>query len=778
MSIRLTGLLFTLFLIGFTISSEAQDCNINISGKVIDESSQLPLTYVNVFIQESANGVVTDAGGNFTFADICAGEYHIIFSHIGCESQRYHFDIESDTVLNIVLSHSETSLSTVVIQGVNNDLANQSNLSLDRKDIEDNNNQSIASLLQNETGVHLIKNGNGISKPVVHGLYGNRLTLLNNGIIQSGQQWGNDHSPEIDPFAADKITIIKGAGAIAYGGGNLGSVILVQPKKISKEPHLHGQVNYSYETNGRGNNLNARLEKYTPQIAFRINGTLRKYGDSKTADYYLRNTGIAEANLSIQLGKSWNQKTFADFYVSTFNNRLGVLRGSHIGNLPDLQEAIGREIPFFTEPDYNGSIDAPRQQVSHHLTKLRLKHFINDNQSIELILAGQLNDRKEYDVRRNDRSDIPSLSLLQYTFNSDLSYTHDFAADWHLKIGNQNIVTDNTNNPDTDILPLIPDYRSIRSGVFFTLSKSYDKAQFNLGARYDYEYQNVVAITRSQPPEIIRYENNFNIFSGLGSVNVDITSQQSLSLSTGYSMRNPAVNELYSNGLHQGVSGIEEGSVDLKTEKALKNTLEYKWLPSPLFSFNALGYLQKFSDYIYLQPEDKVRLTIRGAFPVFSYRQTDARIYGLDLSTQFTLRNSIIGLIKYSYLRGDDIGNDTPLIYMPPASLFGSVTFRANRSIGLTSNVKLEEVELEVSNRFVFKQNHLLEQQDFLAPPDAYNLVGLKLSTNVFLTEYKFRLFIKADNLLNTSYRDYLNRQRYFADDVGISVTAGVNLKF
>ncbi len=778
MLIRFYKFILGFVFIGVTVSSIAQDCNMSILGTVIDESSNLPLTYVNVFIQETGTGVVTDDKGNFAFANVCKGEYHIIFSHIGCETQRYHFDIEQDTFLNIVLSHSETSLNTVVIQGVKNELSNQSNISLDRKDIEDNNNQSISSLLQNETGVHLIKNGNGISKPVVHGLFGNRLTILNNGIIQSGQQWGNDHSPEIDPFAADKITIIKGASALAYGGGNLGSVILVQPKKISKEPHLHGQINYSFETNGRGNNLNTRLEKYTPQLAFRLNGTLRKYGDSKTPNYYLRNTGLAEANLSLQLEKSWNAKTFVDFYSSTFNTQLGVLRGSHIGNLPDLEDAIGREIPFFTEPDYNDSIDAPRQEVSHHLTKLRLKHFIKDNQSVELVLAGQLNDRKEYDVRRGDRSDTPSLSLRQYTFNSDLKYAHDFASDWSLIIGNQNIITDNTNNPDTDILPLIPDYRSIRTGVFSTLSMSFSSAQLSLGWRYDYEYQSVAAITRSQPPEIIRYQNDFNNFSMLSSIKIDISEHQSLSMSNGISMRNPAINELYSNGLHQGVSGIEEGNVDLQTEKALKQTVEYKWLPSPTFSFNALGYIQRFKDYIYLQPEEEVRLTIRGAFPVFSYRQTDARIYGLDLSSQFTLKNSIIGLVKYSYLRGYDVGNDTPLIYMPPPSLFGSVTFRADRSIGLTSNVKLEEVEVEINNRYVLQQNHILPQQDFLAPPGAYNLVGLKLSTNVFLPEYKFRFFIKADNLLNISYRDYLNRQRYFADDVGLSLTAGVNLKF
>ena len=111
--------------------------------------------------------------------------------------------------------------------GEKNDYANQANLSVNRKVIEDKGNQGLSGILENETGVHLLKNGTGISKPVVHGLFGNRLIIFNNGIAQSGQQWGNDHSPEIDPFSSDKITVIKGANALEYGGGNLGNIISV-----------------------------------------------------------------------------------------------------------------------------------------------------------------------------------------------------------------------------------------------------------------------------------------------------------------------------------------------------------------------------------------------------------------------------------------------------------------------------------------------------------------------------------------------------------------------
>ncbi|MBL6875269.1 MAG: TonB-dependent receptor, partial [Chitinophagales bacterium] len=84
----------------------------------------------------------------------------------------------------------------------------------------------------------------------------------------------------------------------------------------------------------------------------------------------------------------------------------------------------------------------------------------------------------------------------------------------------------------------------------------------------------------------------------------------------------------------------------------------------------------------------------------------------------------------------------------------------------------------EVSNRYVFRQNYLNADQDFVAPPPGYNLLGAKISANISSSKVGYRLFVQVENMLNASYRDYLNRQRYFADDLGISFTLGAQLKF
>jgi len=133
---------------------------------------------------------------------------------------------------------------------------------------------------------------------------------------------------------------------------------------------------------------------------------------------------------------------------------------------------------------------------------------------------------------------------------------------------------------------------------------------------------------------------------------------------------------------------------------------------------------------------------------------------------------------KYSYIRGQDTAMDIPLVFIPPNSYNGNLIYRVKEALDLSSNVRLEETEFELSGRWVDTQNRLLPEQDFVDAPPSYFLLGMKASTNLLINKQKLRLYIKADNVLDETYRDYLNRQRYFADDLGRSITVGLNFKF
>ncbi len=767
---------FFIFLLFLSILGFSQNCSLSLSGYVKDLNTHLPLEKVNVYLSK-AKGVYTDSKGFFELSGLCEGKYHITLSHISCESKQVFVQLSTDTTLNLTMEHSISILEEVVVTGKLSPKTTQNIKIINSQNITDNINGNLSNILESIIGVSTLKSGSGISKPVVHGLYGNRLTILNNGISQSGQQWGNDHSPEIDPLVANKIKVIKGTSALEYLGSNLGSVILVEPKRIEIEPHLHGRINYFFETNGLGNGLNLQLQQYSPKIAWKINTTLKKSGDKKTATYYLNNTGNQEANFALQLEKSFSENLSTDLYFSTFNTELGVLRGSHIGSLTDLEDALKRETPFFTENNFSYNIDAPKQQVHHHLLKIHSKYFIDDTQWVDFTIASQLDNRKEFDVRRGGRSDIPALSLQQYSYFFEGKYQKIFKNKLKIKSGFQFNITDNTNNPETGILPLIPDYLSYETGVYLLTSKKINKSFFEIGLRYDNVKQNIVAITRTAPRKIVRYSNVFRNFSASGGWIYSVSNNLSLSYNIGFATRNPAINELYSNGLHQGVSGIEEGNITLQAEKSLKTTLGFNANINNIFSFESLIYYQRISDYIYLNPQDEIRLTIRGAFPVFKYEQTNAEIYGIDISGRYQISKSLQTKLDYSFIKANNLSKNLPLINFPSNNFRGSIVYECSEPITVRK-VQLENLTIELNSQYVFKQKNILEEQDFVLPPDGYNLFGMKIATNIQLKKTRLRLTAKIDNILNITYRDYLNRQRYFANDLGINATLGISLKF
>ena len=750
----------------------AQECDLSITGHVRDTRTGEAIAYATVFLEEARRGTVSDSSGFFQIESVCTDEYHMVVSHVGCETKQRYFRLMRDTVLAITLEHNRRFLDEVSVTGDAIENTTQAVQSLGEEAISKNANQNLGNMLETVAGVSTIRNGNSIAKPVVHGLYGNRLTILNNGIAQSGQQWGLDHSPEIDPLAANRISVVKGVSALEYPGNSLGSVVRVDPAPIRKEPHLHGKGNLFLESNGRGGGVNLQLQRYRRLFAWRVEGTLKKSGDKHTPDYYLQNTGSEEANLAVQLEKSFTEHWHNTLYFSSFNTQIGILRGSHIGNLTDLEAALTREVPFFTNDQFSYDIEAPYQRVNHHLLKFHSKYLIGDDRRIDVTYAGQLDYRKEFDVRRSGRTDDPALSLRQSSHFLEGKYEHFWTDGWHLKTGAQVNRIDNTNVPETGILPLIPDYVSYESGVFALVSWEQGKVAWEGGGRYDYVSQNVAAISTSVPREVIRYENDFHNVGAATGLSYALSSAVKLVGNLGYAARNPEVNELYSNGLHQGVSGIEEGDPDLTKETSLKTTFSVEGKIRSRLLFNTLVYYQSIQDYIFLNPQDEVRLTIRGAFPVFRYEQTDARIYGFDVAATYQMIEPFSLVLKYSHIQGDDLDNNVPLIYLPSNNLYAALNYQVPE-LGYFRNC-----ELEVNHRTVFEQRDLEPEQDFIAPPGTYHLLGMRASAERQIDKVRLNVYAKVDNLLNVAYRDYLNRQRYFADDWGINVTLGASVSF
>ena len=764
---------FLLVLILFSLNGLAQDCGLSITGRVIDRATREPLAYATLKIEESrATGAVTDEEGFFEISGLCQGEYHIVITYVGYEPERIYIVLENNLEIDLPLGQFNELLNEIVVHGEKEEKTTEVHNVIDADKIRSEGNKSLGDVLENVSGVSTIRNGTGVSKPVIHGLYGNRITILNNGIVQAGQQWGNDHAPEVDPFVADHISVVKGASALQYGGNSIGGVVMIDPYRIGNDPHLHGNATYVFQSNGRGHTFNAQLEQASKLFSWRASGTGKYVGDYKAPNYYLTNTGKRELNGALQLERSWANDWFTSVYYSIFTTDIGILRGSHVGNLSDLEEAINREVPFFTRDKFSYEINAPHQRVGHHLLKAEVEKFIDEKRFLKIQYGGQIDNRREYDVRRGDRSDMPALSLQLFSHILDVIYEHKNDNDWNYKLGLQGVFEDNTNVPETGILPLIPDYRSYAGSVFAVVQRAANAWLLEAGVRYDIKDLNVITITRTPPRELERFDHLFqNIAVNLGAQR-QFGKTLKLSYNLGFAQRAPEVNELYSYGLHQGVSGIEEGSPNLVSESSFKNILSLDWKAGSKFQLQGLGYFQYIDNYIFLEPQEEFRLTIRGAFPVYIYKQTDANIYGADFTLRYRPARVVSTDLVYSIVRGHDVANDIPLVFIPSDNITAGISILP----GINENWRDNKIGLR--GRYVFEQSRILPGQDFLMPPDGYFLLSLEAATGFEFGDSHLDLNLRVENMLNTVYRDYLNRMRYFADEPGINFIVSVNYAF
>jgi iron complex outermembrane recepter protein len=224
-------------------------------GKVLDDSGK-SLPGATLFIRELKLGVVTDIEGNYTFSGLCSKSYIFEIQFLGFASLEKKIRLTKSDEINFQLSPENKLLQEVVVSDHHQIVNKTNNFStLTSGDLEEVKGKSLGQTLQGITGVNSIQTGPAIFKPVIHGVHSQRILILNNGIRQEGQQWGAEHAPEIDPFIANNIVVIKDAGAIKYGTDALGGVIIVTPADLPTDQKQGGEFHLIGNTNGRAGTI-------------------------------------------------------------------------------------------------------------------------------------------------------------------------------------------------------------------------------------------------------------------------------------------------------------------------------------------------------------------------------------------------------------------------------------------------------------------------------------------------------------------------------------------
>ncbi|MCF0058346.1 TonB-dependent receptor [Dyadobacter sp. CY356] len=752
-----------LILINSSIShGQNPSCTCFIKGFVRDQHSGQPIAGATVLLTGTTNGVFTNDKGRYEIKDLCPGAYTLEARIVGYSVYKQSIDLKTGHEENFTLLEQEVHLKDVEITAQRTDAPSSQPLTMiSGNDLEQTRGQTLGESLKGISGVTSMQTGSSISKPVIHGLHSNRILILNNGVRQEGQQWGSEHAPEIDPFVATRLSVIKGAAGVRYGSDAIGGVILVEPEELPFNKPLSGEVNLVGFTNGRQGVVSSTIQggiKGLSGFGWRAQGTIKRGGNIRTPNYFLDNTGISEKNFS--LGAGYRHKGFGiDLFYSRFDTKIGIFSGSHIGSVTDLLNVIKNGEPF-VKSGFSYKIGRPDQNVTHDLLKAEAHYNFQDGNRLQWTIAQQVNNRNEYDlhVPRNDSIaalNHPELTFKLNTLTNDVIWDHKpIAGKISGQIGLSTLYQYNLMTGR----PLIPNFNQFNIGVFWIERYIKNDWEFEAGVRYDYRTLSTHRIASRQ-----KISNYFDFHNASGTVGAtrNLTQNLSARLNAGSTWRAPNVSELFSDGVHHGAAAYEKGDSTLHPEKAFNSIASIKYASEKL-TIEIGGYFNYIKDFIYLKPQPEPILTVRGAFPYFKYTQTDASFKGIDVSAAWQFVKNITVTSKLSYLKAYDTRNDDYLVMIPANRLDNQLKYE----IPLLAN--FHNVFFSVGNLWVARQKLVPPNSDFMPPPAAYSLWNIQAGGTIHLSnKQQLEIGLSVQNLFNTVYRDYMNRFRYYADDIG-----------
>lgn len=784
------------------ILSFAQPCTNSINGSVLDEKGD-PLPGAAVHLKESTVGSVADVHGDFSINGICSGKYELHVQFTGFEEALLTIEVPQKGVLQIRLSEASTVLETIVVEGQKANVGETQTITkISGEGLFENQGKALGETLRKLPGVSALQTGPTIFKPMINGLHSNRLLILNNGIRQEGQQWGVDHSPEIDPFIASQITVIKDAGAIKYGPDAMGGVVLVTPAELPAESRVGGEFNLVGMTNGRSGTISGLLEGGLGGAwGWRVNATAKKAGDFHAADYNLSNTGMQELNYSATLG--YHKRDLGlEIYYSHFSTRLGILRGSTVASEEDLKQALEQEPPQYTK-SFTYKITNPNQEAKHDLVKMNGHFHLGNQRFLRLQYGLQVNRRKEFDVRRGNLNEIPSINLELYTHTLDVEYEYSHHDNFYGSVGVNGMMQDNRNIQGTFRIPFVPNFTQQSVGLFMINRWHLKHWNLETGVRFDERHYEVAG--RDYKNELYHSTMQFGNVSGSLGAGISLRKDLKFKSMMGLAWRPPHVAELYSFGRHQSVGAIEYGLLldktnneilaptkgNAKPEQALKwnNTFTFT---KEKFEAEATAFANLIRNYINLRPGG-ITQSFTGPSPYFRYSQDHALFVGLDFYSAYTVTPFISLIGKATLLRAKDIENNDNFLFIP------SNRFEVESTYQITHRVDMPRLYIKVNLNYVTQQKHAprvvpideftenpnpsptsgdIKNFDFLPPPPGYLLTGAQIGAAKNFKTSKLDCRIEVSNLFNKAYREYTNRMRYFADDLGRNITLGLKYSF
>jgi iron complex outermembrane receptor protein len=740
---------------------------IRLSGTVTDSLSGQPLAGASIYLGEARLGAIADARGHYQLPNIPTGHHLVEISHTGYTTLVVHVDITTDKELNFALLPSITENQGVTVTGVTN-ATSVRNMPIPvtlmrRTELLQMPSTNLIDAISHQAGVSQVSTGPAISKPVIRGLGYNRVVVINDGVRQEGQQWGDEHGVEIDEASVNRAEILKGPASIMYGSDALAGVINFITNAPVAEGTIKGNIYAAYQTNNHQYGLNANLAGNKKGFNWNAYGSLKSAGDYRNKwDGPVLNSRFNEHNFGGYMGvnKSWG---FAHVIVSAFNQHLGLVEGAR-------DSATGRFLLFAetplqriaTQEDVDSrTLVVPYQHVQHYkvtsdnsfktgMGRLKINVGYQDNIRTEF---GNAEDPTEKELRFN-------LKTGTYNMQWVLPERHDFQT----TLGLSSMLQHNKNE---GIEALIPDYQLYDLGVFVFTQKTFRKVTASGGLRYDSRTVHGDALEQNGEQKFAAFQKSFSNASGSAGLSYAPTTHVTLKANLAKGFRAPTLSELASNGAHEGTNRYEYGERNLKSEKSIQGDVGLQ-LDYQHVTLNVNAFYNRLQDFIFYRRlqgangGDSVLDKNGQVFQAFQYDQMNATLRGFEASLDIHPHplDWLHFENTFSYVRGTfddalDGSNNLPLIPAPRwiSELRVELAKKSNRLHNFY-------VHAEADN--TFQQSNPFTGYNTETATPGYTLLNAGTGADVvYHDKTLFSLHLAVNNITDKAYQNHLSRLKY-----------------
>lgn len=757
-----------------------------LTGIIKDKKSGMALAGIAVYIPDLKAGGLSDVNGVYSIENIPAGTFLTETGGMGYTRQIKHIAIKGTTRKDYSLMASGTELQEVIVTGAASATERRKNpvssAVLTQKELVQNISSNVIDAIQTVPGVSQITQGPAISKPVLRGLGYNRVLVLNDGVRQEGQQWGDEFGVEIDENTVNRVEVLKGPSSLSYGSDAMAGVINFLGPNPLPEGTIKGNVLAHYQTNNGLCAVSANLSGNQKGFIWDLRYTNKiTHAYKNKYDNYVWNSGYGENDAKAILGinRKWG---YAHLLLSLFDLKLGIIEGSR-------DSATG----LFTQHllDSNGE-DSPGIAPAYEYAKYNyypiihqhVRHYkaVLDNNIIwgKDRLAIKLGLQQNYRQEVNDitKGDIYNNYFFLRTINYDVQYIapEENNLSWSFGVNGMG-----QSSEDRGIVFLVPEYRSFDAGIFSLVKKSFGKLALGGGLRFDsralhakdlYIDSSTKRLDGPGPKSIRRFTSFNSNFSGLsGSIGLtyDFTKNFYGKLNFSRGFRAPTIAESGSDGIHDGTPFYEIGDPNLKAESSFQADVSMG-IDNEYFSAELNAFSNKINNYIFPVKlasafgGDSVRRDFAAGMsgPAFKYISGDAVISGGEFV--FTLHPKNMKWLSFensfSVIRAIQLhqGDSTKYLpYTPPNKLLSNLRFSLKKISSIFQNAFFR-----IGIEDYFKQDRIYYKFGNETVTPSYVLLNAAIGTDIlFRNKTICSIYLSGNNLGNVAYQSNMSRIKY-----------------